>query len=461
NRELTNIEGVKIRYLIPGKAMLATIPWHKKATITVLGVYAPTESVEAKKAFWNALTEMWINPELDMPAIDWLGGDINLVVNPMDRLPQHEDDPKAVAALERFLHVVNLEDGWRRANPNAKAYTYTSTQTPPTHSRLDRIYVPRNRFNRYRGWSIDDAAGKLSDHKMVSVTVTTPGSPYIGKGRYTIPLHILHDREFRNYAVKEGAKLETDLEQERSEENNPQILFRDYKEKILTFARERAKVSLGATAQKKKKLQRERNNLLPDTEDGAADTEQSGVATKLAHIERRIRELTQIERDRGRLNTRVKDFTQRNTITKHTANLCKVSKPRDDIPFLRRTDTTPEVSSRRSDEMAKLARDYHDDLQNEGSDVGPEERNAAMEEVLRTIEDKDDSEPPDMTELKTTLGEHDVERALNEAARGKASGLDGIPTEFWLRMRNIYRESQKSNAVSGEKQTCDIVGILT
>ncbi|KAJ7061950.1 Endonuclease/exonuclease/phosphatase, partial [Mycena amicta] len=244
NRELTNIEGVKIRYLIPGKAILATIPWHKKATITVLGIYAPTESAEVKCAFWEELTEMWIDPERDMPAVDWLGGDFNLVVNPNNRLPQHADDPKAVAALERFMHILNLEDGWRRTNPTAKAYTYTSTQTPPTHSRIDRICVPRNHFNRYRGWSIDDSGGELSDHKMVSVTVRTPGAPYVGKGRYTIPLHILHDRGFRNYAVEEGAKLAEDIEKERNEENNPQILFRDYKEKILKFARERAKESI-------------------------------------------------------------------------------------------------------------------------------------------------------------------------------------------------------------------------
>ncbi|KAJ7072445.1 Endonuclease/exonuclease/phosphatase, partial [Mycena amicta] len=250
NRELTNIEGVRVKYLIPGRAILVSIPWHKKASITILAIYAPAESAREKEEFWNELTEMWIDPENDMPAIDWLGGDINLVLNQMDRLPQKEDDTGAVAALTRFLHIVNLIDGWREANPHAKEYTFTSTATPPTHARLDRLYVPKNHFKRYRGWSIDNAGGHLSDHRMVSVTLTTPGSPYIGKGRYTIPLQILHDREFRDYAIHKGAKLEAALEEERMEERNPQTLFHNYKRDVLDCARERAKVTVGATEQK-------------------------------------------------------------------------------------------------------------------------------------------------------------------------------------------------------------------
>ncbi|KAJ7805872.1 hypothetical protein B0H14DRAFT_2382342 [Mycena olivaceomarginata] len=42
NREQTNIDGVKIHYLVPGKAILAVLPWHGTRTLTVLGIYAPT-----------------------------------------------------------------------------------------------------------------------------------------------------------------------------------------------------------------------------------------------------------------------------------------------------------------------------------------------------------------------------------------------------------------------------------
>jgi hypothetical protein len=77
NRKITNIEGVKMHYLIPGKALLAVIPWHGARMITVLGIYAPTESDEEKISYWNTLCDLWLTTDLPVP--DVMGGDLNLV----------------------------------------------------------------------------------------------------------------------------------------------------------------------------------------------------------------------------------------------------------------------------------------------------------------------------------------------------------------------------------------------
>jgi hypothetical protein len=63
NREITNVEGVKIHYLIPGKALLAVVPWHGDRTLTVLGLYALTESDAEKVKFWDRLTELWMTTD--------------------------------------------------------------------------------------------------------------------------------------------------------------------------------------------------------------------------------------------------------------------------------------------------------------------------------------------------------------------------------------------------------------
>ncbi|KAJ7067194.1 hypothetical protein C8F01DRAFT_932416, partial [Mycena amicta] len=55
NRNTTNIDGISIRRLIQGHAILAKIPWHSDLTITVLAIYAPAESTAANKAFWIEL----------------------------------------------------------------------------------------------------------------------------------------------------------------------------------------------------------------------------------------------------------------------------------------------------------------------------------------------------------------------------------------------------------------------
>ncbi|KAJ7018169.1 hypothetical protein C8F04DRAFT_1329314 [Mycena alexandri] len=96
NREITNTKGVKIWYLKPGRAILAVLPWHGQLTHTVLGVYAPAESMEENEAFWNELCEMWLTTDLPVP--DSLVGDTNLVEGPIDRLPHRPDSATAVAA---------------------------------------------------------------------------------------------------------------------------------------------------------------------------------------------------------------------------------------------------------------------------------------------------------------------------------------------------------------------------
>ncbi|KAJ7852107.1 hypothetical protein B0H13DRAFT_1464804, partial [Mycena leptocephala] len=79
NREITNIEGVKIHYLILGRAMLAVIPWHsdKPRTLTILASYAPAESDEEKIEYWDTMCELWLTEDLPVP--DAVGGDFNLV----------------------------------------------------------------------------------------------------------------------------------------------------------------------------------------------------------------------------------------------------------------------------------------------------------------------------------------------------------------------------------------------
>ncbi|KAJ7933980.1 hypothetical protein B0H13DRAFT_1510537, partial [Mycena leptocephala] len=77
NHELTNTCGVKTHYLIPGRAILSVIPWHGQRTHTVLGIYAPAESMAENKKFWDDLYDLWMT--LDLPVPDSMAGDTNIV----------------------------------------------------------------------------------------------------------------------------------------------------------------------------------------------------------------------------------------------------------------------------------------------------------------------------------------------------------------------------------------------
>jgi exonuclease III len=257
NREITNTEGIDVRRLIPGRAILTVLPWHSKLTHTVLGLYAPADSMEENRAFWVTLKTVWL--EMDLPVPDSVWGDTNIVEEPIDRLPHRKDAEAATQALAEFKQLFGLTDGWRAVNPDTKDYTYTH----PTGSlsRIDRGYVPHEFLKMCRHWNIEDV-GEISDHRMVSVTITAPGSPYIGKGRYAMPLFVLRDQKFLEFAVFEGVKLEESLSNTNEPEGNIQTQHKRYKDAILDMAQQRAKESQGALEQNKRKLQGKKKALV-------------------------------------------------------------------------------------------------------------------------------------------------------------------------------------------------------
>ncbi|KAJ7681037.1 Endonuclease/exonuclease/phosphatase, partial [Mycena polygramma] len=375
NREITNIEGVKIHYLIPGKAMLAVVPWHGTRTMTVLGLYAPTESDEEKINFWNTLCDLWLTTDLPVP--DAIGGDFNLVPEAIDRLP-HRTDPEAVSpprARTTFARLMGVEDGWRRNNLDTKAYTHVSTHG--TLSRIDKILVSPALMKNCRNWEINIVAGGLTDHRMVSVNISAPGSPYIGKGRWAMPEFLLYDKEFMSHAMEEACKLEDSMSEARTESSNAQTRFKSFKGTVLELAIKRAKTAVGASEKKKKVLVDEREALLNGKPTAPAERRGQNEPSA-ANV--RQQSVSQTPNAGEKSQAEVAELL--NHITKYAVNISKDVKPRDTLSYLRRTDVTPERGSRRSSEMAEIARDYHNDLQLDGMDIAHELREEARKEAL-------------------------------------------------------------------------------
>ncbi|KAJ7036142.1 Endonuclease/exonuclease/phosphatase, partial [Mycena alexandri] len=256
NKDITNVENIQVRRLIPGRAILVKIPWHGKLTLTVLAVYAPAGTPTENKAFWEELHHLWMTENLPVP--DVLLGDMNIVEDAIDRLPHRADDAGPAHALADFKRILELKDGWRMTYPDTKEYTFS--RGTGSHSRIDRIYVSPTLFKNCRHWDISDAAGELTDHRLISVNVCAPGAPYVGPGRYAIPLFLMNDTKFMEFAVKTGAQMFGEGVANPTE--NIQVEFKKFKEVVGAYAKVRASQSVGALEQKKLKLQNERKGLL-------------------------------------------------------------------------------------------------------------------------------------------------------------------------------------------------------
>jgi exonuclease III len=271
NRELTNVRGIQQWEIIPGRAILLTLPWHSDLKLTILNVYAPNPHNE-NQIFWEKLNSIW--EEHEFPHPDIILGDFNLVEDSLDRLPSHSDPPGTVEMLETFRARFQLVDGWRTTNPDEKSFSFLQ-QSTAVQSRIDRIYMKNKILKTASGWKMEWTALN-TDHKMVSVHITDHKVPFIGRGRWTLPLFLLKDKTLIQEIQSLGRVLEETLEGNLDRSNvNPQRLFNSFKEGIFNCARARAKIIALKTNYKVKCLRKEVNILLNSSDIEPETLEQS------------------------------------------------------------------------------------------------------------------------------------------------------------------------------------------
>src|SRR5229473_2827867 len=134
-------------------------------------------------------------------------GDFNLVEDALDRLPSHEDAPGPVSKLDSFKSKIHLQDGWRTFNPTGREFSFLQHSTG-AQSRIDRIYTTKEVASSATNWEIMRTAIN-TDHKMVSVSVVNAGTPFIGRGRWTMPLFLLKDKSLSRDIQEMGTILKT------------------------------------------------------------------------------------------------------------------------------------------------------------------------------------------------------------------------------------------------------------
>ncbi|KAH9926011.1 Endonuclease/exonuclease/phosphatase, partial [Fomitopsis serialis] len=199
NRELVDTAGTQFTEIIPGRATLLRTHWHANKHLTIMNVYAPNPPQD-NAAFWQQLLQMVENGKLCKP--DLLVGDFNIVEEAIDRIPAKEDSPTAVQNLRSLLRCLNLFDGWRLSEPSKKDFTFPQRGSA-SRSRLDRIYATNELIMSSQEWSIK-TTGVQTDHRLICAHLSTRSAPYIGRGRWNLPSHLLDDDEFKKSAAELG-----------------------------------------------------------------------------------------------------------------------------------------------------------------------------------------------------------------------------------------------------------------
>ncbi|KAJ7105006.1 hypothetical protein C8R44DRAFT_639615 [Mycena epipterygia] len=236
NKKYIDTENVKEYVLIEGHAILLVIPSHRGETMNILNFYAPNTPQEREK-MWAQLWYCYLkNSKLPLPTETL--GDWNFVENAKDRT-SNKEEPASLSFL-CLKALFRMQDGWRTTFPDANEYTCFQKRTNTikneirlSGSRIDRIYVPVDRFTRYRNWSIRPSL-VASDHDLISVQLTCRADEQYGPGIWNFPVYLLKTPKFMKYIRARSKKLSEDRDELKStgrqNGHNIQTLWHKYKE---------------------------------------------------------------------------------------------------------------------------------------------------------------------------------------------------------------------------------------
>ena len=442
NKDLIEIKETKMKELIKGKALALTVKWNDQET-TLINVYAPNKRQDHKD-FWERIELERQHTQTRKP--DFVLGDFNVTEDTIDRMPPKADNFKATTALREFRLKLELQDQWRHEYPKSREYTYQATKNERTiKSRLDRIYVARNKTKSTFDWKIAPSTVK-TDHWLVTVKYAPKNAPYIGSGRWTMPVKATENAKILEKIIERGKILQDEMRElknnpnRRSSERNHQTLWKSFKTENMRWIKQVTKNTHHKRATKIRKLQEDRKKLLtnPNFEmDQNMQWNEALLANEIEYLEKK-------NSKENWETTKAKLILHGEKLGGIWTAMSKSRKPRDHLQKLKIPNTTPQEYESRSKGMVDLAKRYHEGIQE--IDLDPNEsaqREQAMENVLDTIPEEQKFPFPHTSILNDDITKEFVSLALIKAKNGSATGLDGCPYELWKALNKENQEAEK------------------
>ncbi|VDC01381.1 unnamed protein product [Peniophora sp. CBMAI 1063] len=419
----------------------------------------------------------------DLPKPDYMAGDFNMVEDAFDRASGRSNSNAVVDALWDLNLRFGLQDAYRTIHPTAQDFTYHKFGTQDTWSRIDRGYLTLPLIP-YVLKVIIEEAGIGSDHKMLVIEVECRKAPYIGKGRWSMPLRLLKDPKVIKAIEELGheALAEIDGIQERSDEHNPQLVIRDFK----------AKAKIAIRNHDKKMTQVNINKTIDRLVETKEELVRSGrldTAT-LSEIDKKIRKGVQLKHNKHRTAVQATDFLRGGTPGRYMTSQNRPKAPKEIIVRLqklpdmdeerarrhaRRLENNPEDKQpinqddaqpvmeldhetnqerdrqrqqaeadrylRRSEDMAEEMAMFHENLQTQDPPESPEAHQTATRDACGFVTNRLSEDQAQ--QLKVPATKENLRDTLRLTKNNSAPGADGLPYEFWKRMVNIAAEKER------------------
>jgi len=237
NKEKLDTNDITLTTLIPGRAVFLSVPRKNSDTLHLMNVYAPNDLAQHTN-FWAEVTACWSANHLPHPHM--MTGDFNLVEDPIDRAPARCDSVPAVTALRTCRQALGLQDIWRQTFPDERSFSYISPHN--MMSRIDRIYAHTEIGRCLSDWIVETSEVPL-DHRMTLVWFTPQDAPFIGKGHWSWPIGLLHDKPLNEKIHALGLELQERIRllPPNDRASNVQTVWQQFKDDIKKEASTAAK----------------------------------------------------------------------------------------------------------------------------------------------------------------------------------------------------------------------------
>ncbi|TBU58947.1 Endonuclease/exonuclease/phosphatase, partial [Dichomitus squalens] len=448
NRSLVSTADADAVEIHPGRAIQLTFKCLGDVPTTVLNIYAPaSDGIQARSAFFREVADEYArSPRLQKPQL--MAGDFNNIEDAIDRLPMSDPPDNSVLALDELKLALGLmiADGWRATHPDRRAYTFhRQTRNRASLSRLDRIYVTQALFSTALEWDIQQPTLK-TDHTLVSVRLTSENAPKVGMGRPVFPLRLLRDKKLAKSMHEAGLKAMKQLDNLESGSprlitDNPQLIMASLKKEWLRLGREREKQIIPSIMSEIQNLEKAAASLsqkmhIPE------DVRAGKVAACMAQAEHLKIKMVRQNQERARATHRM----QGERPTKYWSKLHKKQEPRELVQAYeiegQRSPSGEQCYQKDSQQMAEMAREYHDNIQQDGLDYNQTTgRDEEIDQVLRHIRPALDEEQG--ITLAEPVAPGEILVALKSTKNDSAAGADGIQYEVWKTLHERYIEDTK------------------
>jgi len=293
---------------------------------------------------------------------------------------------------------------------------------------------------------------------MVQTKFAPKDAPKIGKGRWTCPPALLNNDELLRQIEVKGHQLQHDLdtlanERTNRRDTNPQTLWEAFKNDIKETIKTHTRTTLNKISTRIQALEKDRKELTknPDIdEDDSLRRNEAIIAQEQEHLEKK-----QGRTQRNELIARLSE--QGEKLGGIWSAMGKQKKPRNPIYRLRIPNVTPPQYERHSNRMAKLARDYHENLQSDNATPAQtrEERARNTHNFLTIIPHDQTLRAQETQPERWVIKPDHVRHAIELAKLGSATGMDGCPYELW---KHLNRRAQ--NPGEPTEPRIDIAKIL-